>query len=108
MTCGLIDISCHLGGAFAPVLAFINAWSWLGWFALGAIIGGILGWRMILAIFTLGIGYWLYDRLKPGYEPVETELPPRDREPAPRKRREPIKADTSIFEDFMHRLGKKK
>jgi hypothetical protein len=103
--CGFLDIACMASGAFAPVFAFINAWAWLGWFVAGAIIGSIIGWRMLLAVLTLGIGIWLYDRFKRIPEPIETDLPKRDRVPAPRK---PIKADNSIFEDFMHRLRKRK
>jgi hypothetical protein len=104
--CGFLDIACMASGAFAPVFAFINAWAWLGWFVAGAIIGSIIGWRMLLAVLTLGIGIWLYDRFKPIPEPIETDLPKRDRVPAPRKK--PIRADSSIFEDFMNRLGKRK
>jgi hypothetical protein len=103
--CGF-NIACHIGGAFAPLQAFWAAWWPLGLFVCGLIVGGILGWRVVLAVLTLGVGYFLYDRFKPIPEPIETDLPKRDRVPAPRKK--PIKADNSIFEDFMNRLGKRK
>lgn len=85
MTCGLIDLGCHFGTATAPVFAFINAWAWLGWFIAGLIVGGILGWRTVLGVLTVGVGIWLYDRFKATPEPIETDLPPRDRQPPPKK-----------------------
>ena len=103
--CSLIDIGCHVGTALAPVSAFWAAWWPLGLFVLGLIVGGILGWRVVLAVLTLGAGWFLYDRFRPIPEPIETDLPKRDRVPAPRK---PIKADDSIFDDLMTRLRKKK
>jgi hypothetical protein len=84
MTCGLIDLACHFGGLTAPVFAFINAWAWLGWFVAGLIVGGVLGWRPVLAVLTLGVGYVLYERFKKAPEPdYETGEP----EPAPKKPR---------------------
>ncbi len=78
--CGFLDIACYASSSFAPVWAFINAWAWLGWFVAGLLIGGILGWRPVLAILTIGIGVWLYDRFKkapePDYETGEPEPPP--------------------------------
>ena len=85
MTCGFLDVSCMFGNATAPIFAFINAWAWLGWFVAGLIIGGILGWRVVLAVLTLGIGYFLYDRFKkadePAYETGEPEPPPKPKKP---------------------------
>jgi hypothetical protein len=107
MSCSLLDFGCHVGGFLAPLQAFWATWWPLGLFVSGLIIGGILGWRVVLAVLTLGVGYFLYDRFKPIPEPIETDLSPRDREPAPKKLK-PILADTSIFEDFMTRLRKKK
>lgn len=107
MSCAILDVGCHVGGFLAPVQAFWAAWWPLGLFVSGLIIGGILGWRVVLAVLTLGVGYFLYDRFKPIPEPIETDLSPRDREPAPKKPK-PILADTSIFEDFMTRLRKKR
>lgn len=104
--CGFLDLACMASGAFAPVFAFINAWAWLGWFLAGLIIGGILGWRPVLAVITLGVGIWLYDRFKPIPEP-DFDLPAKDKVPAPKKHK-PIVADTSIFDDLMTRLRKKK
>jgi hypothetical protein len=87
MTCSLLDLGCHFGSATAPVFAFINAWAWLGWFIAGLIIGGILGWRVVLAVLTLGVGYFLYDRFKKGDEPeYETGEPT----PPVKKRRKTI------------------
>ena len=84
MNCGLVDLACHFGGFAAPVFAFINAWAWLGWFVAGLIIGGVLGWRVVLAVLTLGVGYFLYDRFKKAPEPdCETGEP----EPKPKKRK---------------------
>jgi hypothetical protein len=107
MSCALLDFGCHVGSFLAPVQAFWATWWPLGLFVSGLIIGGILGWRVVLAVLTLGVGYFLYDRFKPIPEPIETDLSPRDREPAPKKPK-PILADTSIFEDFMTRLRKRK
>lgn len=82
--CGL-DLRCYISDAFFPILSFWQSWDWLVWFVFGLIIGGILGWRVVLAVLTLGIGYFLYDRMKKDGEPVETDLPARDREPPPKK-----------------------
>lgn len=90
MNCELLNFGCHINTATAPLQAFWAAWWPLGLFVCGMIIGGILGWRVVLAVLTLGIGWLLYDRFKPVAEPVETELPPRDREPAPKKKRKTI------------------
>lgn len=86
MNCGL-DIACHVSGALAPLMTFWAAWWPLGLFIAGLIVGGILGWRVVLAVLTLGIGYMLYDRFKPAPEPTETDLPARDREPAPKPKK---------------------
>ena len=104
--CGLIDLACHAQGALAPFFAFWNAWWPLGLFVCGLIVGGILGWRVVLAVLTLGVGYFLYDRFKPIPEP-DFDLPAKDKVPAPKKHK-PIVADTSIFDDLMTRLRKKK
>lgn len=103
MNCGIIDFGCKIGNALAPLQAFWAAWWPLGLFVCGLIIGGILGWRVVLAVLTLGVGYFLYDRFRPVPEPVETELPKKDREPAPKK---PKVMFPGGFEDIFRR-GKK-
>jgi hypothetical protein len=86
MSCGIIDFACHFGSAAAPIFAFINAWAWLGWFVAGLIIGGVLGWRPVLAVLTLGIGYLLYERFKKAPEPdFETGEPDPPAKPKKRK-----------------------
>ena len=86
MTCGFLDLACMAGSALAPIVAFINAWAWLGWFVAGLLIGGVLGWRPVLAVLTLGIGYWLYDRFRKAPEPdFETGEPTPA--PKPKKRK---------------------
>lgn len=107
MSCSLWDVPCHVGSFLAPVQAFWATWWWLGLFDLGLILGAFMGPRIVIALNTIGFGWWLYDRFKPVPEPIETDLSPRDREPAPKKPK-PILADTSIFEDFMTRLRKKR
>ena len=94
--CGLIDLACHAQGALAPFFAFWSAWWPLGLFVCGLIIGGILGWRVVLAVLTLGVGYFLYDRFKPIPETIETDLPKKDRVPAPKKPK-------GIFPDLLKR-----
>lgn len=77
MTCSLIDLACHFGNATAPLVAFWNTWWPLGLFISGLIVGGILGWRVVLAVLTLGIGYFIYERVKNVPEPdYETGEPP--------------------------------
>lgn len=76
MSCG-IDIGCYLAGMFAPVAAFWATWDLLIVFVAGLLIGGMMGWRMVLAIITLGIGYFIYERVKNVPEPdYETGEPP--------------------------------
>ena len=86
MTCSLIDIGCHINTATAPLQAFWAAWWPLGLFVCGMIVGGILGWRVILAMLTLGVGYLIYDWNKkapdPEYETGEPEPAPK-----PKKRK---------------------
>ena len=110
MSCSLLDFGCHVSNFLAPVQAFWAAWWPLGLFVSGLIIGGILGWRVVLAVLTLGVGYFLYDRFKPIPEPDwETGEPlQKVQQLPPKKKPKPILADTSIFEDFMTRLRKKK
>jgi hypothetical protein len=85
MNCGL-DLACHVGGLIAPLQAFWAAWWPLGLFVLGLIIGGILGWRVVLAVLTLGIGYFLYDKFRPAAEP-EYETGEPTPAPKPKKRK---------------------
>lgn len=87
-TCGL-DLSCYIAGVTAPFFAFFNTWWPLGLFVLGLIIGGILGWRVVLAVLTLGVGYFLYDKFRPVPEP-DYGPPAKDVEPAPKKKRKTI------------------
>jgi len=80
MSCGLVDIGCHVSTALAPAAALWAQWDWALAFVAGLIIGGILGWRVILAMLTLGVGYLIYDRMKtapdPAYETGEPEPAP--------------------------------
>ncbi len=82
MNCGL-DLSCYIGSWTQPIVSFWQTWDWLAWFVAGLIIGGILGWRVVLAVLTLGIGYLLYDRMKP----KDTEPVFETGEPKPKKKR---------------------
>jgi hypothetical protein len=55
-------------------------------FVAGLIVGGFLGWRIVLAIITLGAGLLIYDRVKkrddqPAWETGERE------QPKPKKRK---------------------
>lgn len=93
-----------VGGALAPLVAFWNAWWWLGLLDIGLLAGAFLGPRMVLAINTVGLGWFLYNRFKPIPEPIETELPKRDREPAPKKPKKVM--FPGGFEDIFNR-GKK-
>ena len=83
--CGL-DVGCMIGGFLAPLQAFWAAWWPLGLFVLGLIVGGILGWRVVLAVLTLGVGFFLYDRFRPVSEP-DYGLPAQDVEPAPKPKK---------------------
>jgi hypothetical protein len=85
MNCGL-DLACHLGGLIAPLQAFWATWWPLGLFTVGLIIGGVLGWRVVLAVLTLGVGYFLYDKFRPVSEP-DYGLPAKDVEPAPKPKK---------------------
>jgi hypothetical protein len=85
MNCGL-DFACHVGGLIAPLQAFWATWWPLGLFTVGLIIGGILGWRVVLAVLTLGVGYFLYDKFRPAPEP-EYETGEPAPAPKPKKRK---------------------
>ena len=110
MSCTLLDFGCHVGSFLAPVQAFWASWWWLGLFDLGLILGAFMGPRIVIALNTIGFGWWLYDRFKPIPEPDwETGEPlQKVQQLPPKKKPKPILADTSIFEDFMTRLRKKK
>lgn len=90
MTCGAIDIACHVGNAmdavFGPVWSFIDTWFPLGTFIAGLIIGGILGWRVVLATLTLGVSWLLYTRFQKGDEPDYETGEPAPSKPARKKR----------------------
>jgi hypothetical protein len=93
-------------------VGWVPDWLWpiLPWWPLIVVVGGlglvyrVAGWPGVGA-FLFGFGFLVGRKSADAPEPIETDLPKRDRVPAPRK---PIKADNSIFEDFMSRLGKKR
>lgn len=91
MNCGFLDVACMAQGALAPLFAFWNAWWPLGLFVCGLIIGGVLGWRVVLAVLTLGIGYFLYDRTRqhaePDFETGEGNMHDLHNTPAPKPKK---------------------
>lgn len=103
--CGFLDIACMAGGALAPLfafwdtlVAFWNTWWPVFLFDAGMLVGSILGPRIVIALNTIGFGWFLYDRFKPVPEPIETELPAKDKIPAPKKPKRP-----TIFDDLLKR-----
>lgn len=75
----------------STVLGWLPDWAWalLPYWPWLIVIGGlgfvyrVAGWPGVGA-FLFGLGF-LAGRRSVGHEPIETELPPRDREPAPKK-----------------------
>ncbi len=81
MTCDLLDIGCHFTASLAPLFHWWQTWDVLIALIVGLLIGGFLGWRIVLAVLTLGIGLFIYDRTRPrdtdpAYETGEEEPPP--------------------------------
>jgi hypothetical protein len=90
MTCSLIDLPCHLSNAAAPIFTFWQTWDLLIVFVAGLLVGGFLGWRIVLAVLTLGIGFFIYERTRKDTDPAfETGEP----EPAPK----PKKRKTTVW-----------
>jgi hypothetical protein len=120
MSCGAIDIGCHVAAYFDPLLtfwgsvgAFIKSWWWVAYGAVCMAFGAHMGKARTYTIITgglvaLGIRYWPQKADEPDWETGESNMQEMHKSPPPKKKPKPILADTSIFEDFMTRLRKKK
>lgn len=118
MSCALWNVGCHIEAWIAGLwwLPYV-IWGLLGLFALVALakVKELAGWPGVISVLSLGTygyGYW---RGKTGQSINPIEQLPEDHpdavvpdRPTPKKKPKPILADTSIFEDFMTRLRKKK
>lgn len=89
MTCGLVDIGCHLSAFLAPAWAFVLTWWWIA-FGVGCmLLGSWLGPRGTLAVLTIGLGVLIYDRTRNRKSDIDYEtgepsgksgqLPPKQR-----------------------------
>jgi hypothetical protein len=87
MTCSLIDLPCHLANAAAPIFTFWQTWDLLIVFVVGLLVGGFLGWRIVLAILTLGAGLFIYDRVKKRDDDIAFETGEPEPAPKPKKRK---------------------
>ena len=94
MTCGAIDIGCHVAAYFDPLLAwwgaagaFIRSWWWVAYGAVMLLIGAHLGPARAYGIVTAGavaiiLRYWPQRADEPDYETGE---PPKPAAPKKRK-----------------------
>lgn len=86
MTCGALDIGCHVAAFFAPAWAFVLTWWWVAYGAACLLLGAWMGPRATIAVLTIGLGLLVYDRTRrgtePDYETGEAEPPPK-----PKKRK---------------------
>lgn len=92
MTCGAIDIGCHVAAYFDPLLtfwggvgAFIKSWWWLAFgaacMALGAHLGPVRTYAVISAgVVALIVRLWPQKADEPDFETGEPE-PPKPKKP---------------------------
>jgi hypothetical protein len=93
MSCGAIDIGCHVAAYFDPLLtwwgaagAFIRSWWWVAYGAVMLLIGAHLGPARAYGIVTAGVvaivlRYWPQRADDPEYETGEPEPPPKPKKP---------------------------
>ncbi len=96
MTCGTIDLGCHVAAFFEPYLlwagavgAFIKAWWWVAYGAVCLIAGAHLGKARAYGIVTAGLvavalRFWPAPASEPEYETGE---PPKPAKPPVKKRK---------------------
>lgn len=62
MSCGILDVTCHVHGLLAPIWAFALEWWWVASHAGAMLVGAWLGPRATVVLLTAGIGLLVYDR----------------------------------------------
>lgn len=85
MNCGLTDFGCHVSSYFAPLFAWWGAYDVLVAFIAGLIVGAILGRIGVTILLALAGMFLVWKKIDDS--PTETDLPAKDREPPPKKRR---------------------
>lgn len=85
---GLPDFTCitnPFGCAYSWLDGLPFLYVLLAGVVIGMIVGSILGRVGVAAVLTLGAAFLIWRKVDG--EPVETDLPARDREPPPKKRK---------------------